>query len=314
MKLSVVSPVYNEEGNVIELHKQILASLTLLKKKNKISDFEIILVNDGSKDKTLEIMKTLNPVKIVNLRRNFGQTASMDAGIKSATGDVIITLDADLQNDPADFELLLDEMAKGYDVVCGWRHKRKDSFSKKFISRGAKMLRKFFVDDGIHDSGCTLKAYKRECFDNIDLQGEMHRFIAAILRWEGFSITEIRVNHRPRTSGKSKYTWKRTIKGFVDMISIWFWRKYSARPLHIFGGLGMAAFVFGVALTVLAFLVKFFLHVSVSYITLFNFGLFFCTAGIVSFTAGMISDIAIKTYYKTAHIRPYNIKEVIDIS
>jgi len=312
MTISVVSPVYNEEGNVAELHKQILAALKALKDKKKITDFEIILVNDGSKDKTLEIMKTLKPVKIINQRRNFGQTAGLDVGIKAAKNDVIITLDADLQNDPADFEAMIDKMNEGYDVVCGWRQKRKDSFSKRFISKGAKLLRKFFVDDGIHDSGCTLKVYKRECFDNIDLQGEMHRFIAAILRWEGFSITEIVVNHRPRLSGKSKYNWKRTVKGFVDMISIWFWRKYSSRPLHIFGGIGIFSFLIGIALTIFAFAIKFYLHISVSYMTVFNFGLFFCTTGVTLFTAGMVSDIAIKTYYKSSHFRPYNVKEVIE--
>ncbi|MEI7604476.1 MAG: glycosyltransferase [bacterium] len=313
MKLSVVAPVYNEEGNVAELHKQILASVTSLKDKKKIDEFEIILVNDGSSDKTLEIMKTLKPMKLISFRRNFGQTAGLDAGIKAATGDILVTLDADLQNDPADFEMLLDKMNEGYDVVCGWRHKRKDSFSKRYISKGAKLLRRMLVDDGIHDSGCTLKMYKTECFNGIDLQGEMHRFIAAILRWQGYRITEVKVNHRPRVSGKSKYNWKRMIKGFVDMISIWFWRKYSARPLHLLGGGGMSLFGFGLLMILLSITDKLILRQDLSDTALFSIALFFCTSGVICFTAGILADISIKTYYKAANLRPYNIKIVEEI-
>jgi len=312
MKLSVISPIYNEEGNVTELHRQILESLKSLKKSRKITDFEIIFVNDGSGDRSLSIMETLQPLKIINLRKNFGQTASLDAGIKSATGDSIILIDGDLQNDPADFGNLVTKLNKGYDVVSGWRHKRKDNFSKKFLSRGANMLRKFLVNDEIHDSGCTLKIYRKECFDGIDLQGEMHRFIPAILKWQGFKITEIEVNHRPRTSGTSKYNWKRVVKGFVDMVSIWFWRKYSTRPLHIFGGASIASFSIGILLIFIAIIDKLFLTRDFSNTPLLLLALFMCVTGVIFFVAGILADISIKTYYKAHNRRPYTIKETIE--
>jgi glycosyltransferase involved in cell wall biosynthesis len=165
MKVSIVAPIYNEEGNVAELHRQILASVEDLKSKEKISDFEIILVDDGSTDKTVDIIRTLKPLTLISFRKNFGQTAAMDAGIKRASGDVIITIDGDLQNDPANFGLLLETMETGgYDVVSGWRNKRKDKAFRKVLSKIANRMRKVLLDDGIHDTGCSLKAYKRECF------------------------------------------------------------------------------------------------------------------------------------------------------
>ncbi|TAK95007.1 glycosyltransferase, partial [Patescibacteria group bacterium] len=232
--LSVVVPLYNEEGNVKELHKRILTACQGIGKP-----FEIIFVDDGSKDGTVKDAEGLIPLTLIKFRKNFGQTAAFDAAIKQATGEVIITMDGDLQNDPADIKLLLEEMEKGYDVVSGWRFKRQDTFSKRFFSRGANLLRKVLIQDKIHDSGCSLKAYKRECFEDVDLFGEMHRFIPAILEMQGYKVGEVKVSHHPRVHGKTKYNWKRAIKGFVDMVSIWFWRKYSNRPLHLFGGTGM---------------------------------------------------------------------------
>ena len=233
-KISIVVPVYNEEGNVEELHRQIYSVI----KKNKYQA-EIIFVDDGSKDKTVELMRKLKPLKMVLFRKNFGQTAAMDAGVREATGDIIIMMDGDLQNDPADIPKLLEKMDEGYDVVSGWRKNRQDSFSKKFLSRGADKLRKILIHDGIQDSGCSLKAYKKECFEFIDLYGEMHRFIPAMMKINGFKIGEIVVNHRPRVAGKTKYNYKRVVKGLLDMISVWFWRKFSDRPLHLFGEIGL---------------------------------------------------------------------------
>src|SRR5690606_36402750 len=187
-------------------------------------DYEIIMVDDGSSDGTLKVLKTLAPVTVIRLRSNFGQTAALDAGIKAAQYPYIITMDGDLQNDPADAPRLIAHLEEhDLDVVSGWRKNRKDPFSKKFISRGANVLRGILVNDGIHDSGCTLKIYRKECFDNVNLYGEMHRCIPALLKMRGFSIGELPVNHRPRHAGKSKYNLKRTLKGLVDMIMIWFW-------------------------------------------------------------------------------------------
>ncbi|MDA3814736.1 MAG: glycosyltransferase family 2 protein, partial [Patescibacteria group bacterium] len=240
-KLSIIIPVLNEEGNVLNLHKEIMDTFN----KNDLRG-EIIFVDDGSSDKTVQELKKISPIKIIVFRKNFGQTAAMDAGIKLATGEILITMDGDGQNDPADIPRLLDKIDEGFDVVSGWRKNRKDPWSKKLLSRGADKLRKVLIDDQINDSGCSLKAYKKECFENVDLYGEMHRFIPAVLKIQGFRIGEIVVNHRPRMSGTTKYNYKRLVKGFLDAISVWFWRKFSARPLHLFGGLGLFCGIVGV--------------------------------------------------------------------
>lgn len=230
--VSVVAPIYNEEGNVRELHREILDVC----RKNQYN-FEIIFVDDGSSDQTAEICKTLKPLKLIRFRKNFGQTAAMDAGIKAAQYEYIVTMDGDRQNDPADIPKMIDYLIENkLDVVSGWRKNRKDTFMKRFTSRGANVLRHMIVHDGIHDSGCSLKVYKKECFNGVNLYGEQHRFIPAILRVKGFRVGEVAVNHRPRVCGKTKYNWKRTIKGFVDMVSVWFWNKYASRPLHLLGG------------------------------------------------------------------------------
>lgn len=241
--ISVVVPVFNEVGNVKNLYKEIKTTLVSLK-----LTYEIIFVDDGSTDKTVDVLRKLSPLTVVRLRRNMGQSAALDRGIKQAKGELIVTMDGDGQNDPADIPLLLKELKKGGDVVCGWRYKRKDSSTKRYISLGAKFLRKFLVDDGVHDAGCTLRIYKKECFEDLDLYGEMHRMIPALLKWRGFEIKEIKVNHRSRQFGITKYNWLRVYKGFLDMVEVWFWRKYDSRPLHLFGGLGLVALGFSLIL------------------------------------------------------------------
>jgi glycosyltransferase involved in cell wall biosynthesis len=192
------------------------------------------------------------------MRKNFGQTAAMDAGIKASQYDYIVTMDGDRQNDPADIPRLVEYLEENdLDIVSGWRKHRKDTAMKKFTSRGANFLRKIIIDDGIHDSGCSLKIYRRECFDHINLYGEMHRFIPALLKIKGFKVGEIVVNHRPRTSGKTKYNWKRTFKGFVDMISVWFWGKFAVRPLHIFGTAGILSMLLGFICGIWSFVLYF---------------------------------------------------------
>lgn len=255
--LSFIVPVMNEAENVVTLHAELVAVAKKITNKSSNSSFEIIFVDDGSKDNTVAELKKLSPVTIIELRRNFGQTAALDAGIKAAQGKYLVTLDGDGQNDPADVPAMYQELnAKEVDVVCGWRAKRKDSSSKRFISAGAKWLRSFLVNDGIHDSGCTLRVYRRECFDGLTLRGEMHRFIPALLKWRGFKVTEMPVNHRPRLHGVSKYSMSRTVKGFLDMLSLWFFRKYASRPLHFLGGLGLVSFGSGLALASYLFVMR----------------------------------------------------------
>lgn len=306
--ISVVVPVFNEEGNVRELHKEILE---VCKKENY--KFEIIFVDDGSKDKTPEICKELKPLKYIRMRKNFGQTAAMDAGIKLAQYDYIVTMDGDRQNDPADIPKLVNYLEENdLDIVSGWRKNRKDTVMKKFTSRVANFLRGIIVKDNIHDSGCSLKIYKKECFDHINLYGEMHRFIPALLRIKGFEVGEVVVNHRPRTAGVTKYNWKRTIKGFVDMISLWFWSKYAVRPLHILGAGGMVSIFLGVVCAIWS-IVLFALGYKMSNnIMPPLLTVFFIIVGLLMFIFGLMSDMMSKTYYGSGIDKSYSIKETIE--
>lgn len=306
--ISVVVPVFNEEGNVRELHKEILEAC---KKENY--NFEIIFVDDGSKDKTPEICKELKPLKYIRMRKNFGQTAAMDAGIKAAQYDYIVTMDGDRQNDPADIPKLVNYLEENdLDIVSGWRKNRKDTVMKKFTSRVANFLRGIIVKDNIHDSGCSLKIYKKECFDHINLYGEMHRFIPALLRIKGFEVGEVVVNHRPRTAGVTKYNWKRTIKGFVDMISLWFWSKYAVRPLHILGAGGMVSIFLGVVCAIWS-IVLFALGYKMSNnIMPPLLTVFFIIVGLLMFIFGVMSDMMSKTYYGSGIDKSYSIKETIE--
>lgn len=305
--LSVVIPLYNEEGNVIEMHKKIKDACDKLGKS-----FEIIFIDDGSKDKTAEECQGLSPLRLIKFRKNFGQTAAFDAGIKAAIGDIVIMMDGDLQNDPADIKLLLAEMEKGYDVVAGWRFERKDPLSKKIFSRGANLLRKILIQDKIHDSGCSLKAYRRVCFDGVDLFGEMHRFIPAILEMQGFKVGEVKVSHHPRVHGVTKYNWRRGVKGFVDMVSIWFWRKYANRPLHLFGGNGMVLSFLGFLILAWMMVEKIFFNASLSEKIWPLVGIFLILVGIQLFIFGLLADILIKNYYKSQGHMNYSIKEIVE--
>ncbi|MBT4277347.1 glycosyltransferase family 2 protein [Candidatus Falkowbacteria bacterium] len=307
--LSVVIPCFNEEDSVKLLHSKILSVC-----ENLNNSFEIIFINDGSTDNTLQKLKQLKPIRIINFRKNFGQTAALDAGFKKAQGKIIIAMDGDLQNDPDDIPKLLKELSeKNYDVVSGWRKNRKDSLSKKIISRGANKLRKFFINEGIHDSGCTLKAYRKECLKNLNLYGEMHRFIPAILKWKGFKIGEIEVKHHSRIHGKTKYSWKRTVKGLLDMINLWFWKKYSSRPLHFFGGLGILFMLISFSSGAYAFYLKIFQKIDLSDTALTLFSVFLFLSGIQLLIFGILSDILIKSYYQKSKEEPYLIKEIIDL-
>lgn len=300
-------PLHNEAGNVKALHQEIIKVL----EANQLQG-EIVLVDDGSTDETVNIARTLAPVRLIVFRRNFGQTAAMDAGIKASKGEIIITMDGDLQNDPADIPKLLDKLDEGYDVVSGWRKDRKDPFSKRFVSRGADRLRKFLINDQIHDSGCSLKAFKKECFESLDLYGEMHRFIPAALKIQGFKIGEVVVNHRPRTAGVTKYNWKRVVKGFLDMLSVWFWRKYANRPLHLFGGIGFLMASFGSFILLWMAFDRIVRNVSLGNRIWPMIGIFMVLAGIQLFVSGLLADLVVKNYYQGRNEKYYKIKEIVE--
>jgi glycosyltransferase involved in cell wall biosynthesis len=303
--LSIVVPIFNEGGNVAPLHQKIVEAVQKIGKP-----FEVIFVDDGSKDTTVAECAGLSPLKLIVFRRNFGQTAAFDAGFKAATGDIIITMDGDLQNDPADIPLLLAKMDEGFDIVSGWRLHRKDTLSKHFFSRVANLLRKVLMKDTIHDSGCSLKAYRGECFADLDLFGEMHRFIPALLELQGFRVGEVVVSHHARTQGVTKYNWHRGVKGFVDMLTIWFWRKYANRPVHLFGSGGLMSFLAGIAILVWMAIEKVMFHQSLAERIWPLVGLFLVLAGIQLFIFGLMSDILVRSYYKNRQTMNYSIREV----
>jgi len=303
--LSIVVPIYNEKENVARLHEEICAVCDAIG-----CSYEVIFVDDGSSDGTVEVVKGFSPIKLIQLRKNFGQTAAMDAGIKAAKNDYIVTMDGDCQNDPADIPRLMEYLEeKNLDIVSGWRKNRKDSFLKRFASRSANLLRYLIIRDNIHDSGCSLKIYRRECFENINLYGEMHRFIPALLKIKGFTIDEIVVNHRPRTAGKTKYNWKRGVKGFLDMISVWFWHKFAVRPLHLMGGLGLFMLLLGVGSGVLTTL-SFIRGQSLADDFQAFLTIAFLAVGLFLFVFGLIADVLAKIYYGNKIDVPYSVKEV----
>lgn len=304
--ISVIVPVFNEEENVAALHAEILEVMQKI-----VKPFEIIFVNDGSGDKTGEILKTLHPLTTITFRKNFGQTAALDAGIKQATGEYIVMLDGDGQNDPADIPKLITYLEEhNLDVVSGWRKHRQDTSSKRISSLLAAQVRKFLINDGIHDSGCTLKVYRKECFDHVDLYGEMHRFIPAILRIKGFTVGEIVVNHRPRMAGVTKYNWRRGVKGVLDMTSVWFWKKYANRPLHLFGTTGLVLILVGVTAFTFVLIQHFTTGKDLSDTTFTTMSLLTIIMGVQFFVFGLLADILSKTYFGTTSDRTYTIKNI----
>lgn len=306
-KLSIVVPVYNEEDNIKPLHEEIVAVCA-----REGYEFEVIIVDDGSTDQTGVVVRSLKPVKYIRFRKNFGQTAAMDAGIKHASGSLIITMDGDRQNDPADIPRMIAYLKeKDLDVVSGWRKDRKDSFMKHVVSRGANLLRRMIINDGIHDSGCSLKIYKTECFEGVNLYGEMHRFIPALLKIKGFNIGEMEVMHRPRRAGYTKYNWKRAMKGFLDMLAIRFWTRFSTRPLHLFGTLGLIFIFLGFVAGVFT-LVDFLQGMEISDTALPILTTFLFLGGLQMVFTGLISDILMRNYYESGE-NPgyYNIREIV---
>jgi glycosyltransferase involved in cell wall biosynthesis len=305
--ISIIVPVYNEAENIASLHQEIVGIC-----QNIGAKFELIFIDDGSSDQTARVIKSLHPVKLIRLRKNFGQTAALDAGFRLAKYDYIITMDGDGQNDPADIPRLVIHLEEHeLDIVSGWRENRKDTLSKRIISRGANFLRGILIHDGIHDSGCTLKIYTRESVAELSLFGEMHRFIPALLKIRGFNVGELVVNHRHRQSGKSKYKFTRTFKGFLDLVSVWFWKKYAVRPLHLLGSGGifflLAGFISGIFT-----LTEYLKGQSMSDSALPVLTAFLLVTGIQLFISGLMADMISRIYYKKFDNHSYYIHEIFD--
>ena len=305
---SVVIPVFNEEDNIIQLNTEIKQVMDSLKKT-----YEVIYINDGSTDNTLNNLKQLTKVKIINLNRNYGQSTALDAGFKEAKADIIISLDSDLQNDPKDIPKMIKKLQdENLDVVAGWRKNRKDKSSIKILTKTGRFLRHMLIADKVHDTGCTLRVYKKEAIKNLDLTGEMHRYILALLRWKGFSIGEIKVNHRPRTNGKTKYNSTKAIRGFIDLIYIWFIDKYSQRPLHIFGSAGILSFAIGLIIEAWMIYGKIFKGFDLSGNAWFSLGFFFILGGLIAFSFGIVIDLLMKIHLNTSpYEKRYNVRDVL---
>ncbi|HWP49211.1 MAG TPA: glycosyltransferase [Candidatus Limnocylindrales bacterium] len=310
--LSVVIPVYNEETNIKILIPQVKSVLDKIKKT-----YEIILVDDGSSDGTFKTLKKLaeqDPnLKLVRFRRNFGQTAALSAGFDLARGKVVIPMDGDLQNDPEDIPRLLEKMEEGYDVVSGWRENRKDRFlTRKLPSYLANKLISITTRVHLHDYGCTLKAYKKEILDGIQLYGEMHRFIPALASWMGVRVAEIKVNHRPREYGNSKYGLSRTIKVLLDLINVKFLLSYSTKPLHLFGSIGLFFMVCSLFLLIVSLSFKFTYHTLLSNNSTFLLSIIFFLVGIILICMGLLGEIMVRMYYESQHKPIYVIAEKVN--
>jgi glycosyltransferase involved in cell wall biosynthesis len=309
--LSVVIPAYNEEENVVPLYNELHEVLPDLG-----MTYEILFVDDGSTDRTYPTLKNLHDrdsaVRIVKLRSNFGQSAAMKAGLDHASGDRIVTMDADLQNDPRDIPALLRKMDdEELDVVCGWRYNRHDPVSKKLFSKGANRLRKVLTQETIHDSGCTLRVYRRECTRDLELYGELHRYIPAMLLWKGYHVGEMKTNHRDRSFGKSKYSWTRLARGFLDLQVITFWQRYSVRPMHVFGGAGFVLGSVGFVVALYLGVSRLFFGTELVDRPLFIVAFFLLVLGVQFVAIGILADIMLKVYYGQNKRRNYLVEKVI---
>lgn len=279
--------------------------------------WEIVFVNDGSADESLARLKEQaerNPrIKIVNLRRNFGQTAALMAAINHASGEVIIPMDSDLQNDPADIPRLLEKLDEGYDVVSGWRKDRKDaSFSRVLPSRIANALISWISGVALHDYGCTLKAYRRDVLGNVRLYGEMHRFIPIYASWMGARVTEIEVNHHPRTHGTSKYGLERIFKVFLDLLVVKFLDNHLTKPIYVFGGFALVALALSFLSGAYALYLKIFEGVSFILTPLPLLVVMTFLAGITSILMGVIAEILVRTYFESQGADVYSVRETIN--
>ena len=307
-RISIVVPVYNEEGNITKLDKEIKDSVSKI-----TSDIELIYINDGSTDKTLQELNVLKDVTVINLNRNYGQATALDAGFRACTGQYVVSLDGDGQNDPADIPLLLEKLLnEDLDVVAGWRKNRKDSNSINLLTRIGRLFRKLMISDIVHDTGCTLRVYTKEATECLDIGGEMHRYILAILKWKGFRIGEVVVNHRPRTIGKSKYNCTKAVRGFIDLLYVWFIQKYSQRPLHLFGYASFFLFFVSILSIAISIYQKIFLGQSANRSGYFLVGSFMFLTSVILFSFGIVIDLLIKIQFNTSkQERRYRIREIV---
>ena len=307
--ISIVVPVYNESDSIRLLINEII---NVMKSHQLL--FELIIVNDGSVDRTSNVLENLSleikQLTVINLRKNYGQTAALAAGFDHSNGDIIVTLDGDLQNDPNDIPKLITNINEGYDLICGWRFQRKDKLlNRRIPSQIANRLIGNVTGIHLHDYGCSLKAFKHEIIKDIKLYGELHRFLPVLANIEGAKIKEIKVNHRSRKYGQSKYGIDRTFRVLMDLLTVWFMNKFLTRPMYVFGFIGiisiLSSFIMSSYLIVLKFLGE-----SIGNRPLLIFALILGIAGVQLFSFGLLGELLMRTYHESQNRPIYRVREI----
>ncbi|MGE5295137.1 MAG: glycosyltransferase family 2 protein [Solirubrobacterales bacterium] len=312
-QISVVVPLLDEQDNLPALYEQITRSLA------GRYEYEVIFIDDGSTDRSFEVLKGFQAsdprVRVIRFRRNFGQTAALSAGFDHSRGEVVVAMDADLQNDPADIPMLVAKLDEGYDVVSGWRKKRQDAaLKRKLPSRLANSLISYITGVHLHDYGCTLKAYRREVLAETRLYGEMHRFIPALASWSGARIAECVVNHRPRTAGKAKYGLARTFKVVLDLMTVKFLGSYSTKPIYAFGGFGLFTALLAILFGGLVIYQKLAFKTDMSGNPLLLLSAVLIITTVQFILMGLIAELLVRTYHESQNRPTYVIREVLESS
>ncbi len=313
LEISVVVPLLNEQDNIGPLYEQITQTLT------EVYEYEIIFVDDGSSDNSFDILAKLQKadagIRVICFRKNFGQTAALSAGFAHARGKVIVAIDADLQNDPADIPKMIAKLDEGFDVVSGWRKKRHDNTITRLLpSKIANWLISRITGVKLHDYGCTLKVYRREVIEETKLYGEMHRFIPALASWSGARIAEMVVNHRPRTAGTAKYGLGRTLKVVLDLITVKFLGSFSTKPIYIFGGLGLLGGFGAILFGLIVLYQKLFFGTDMSGNPLLILTAVCILATIQFILMGLLAELLVRTYHESQNRPTYVIKEILESS
>jgi glycosyltransferase involved in cell wall biosynthesis len=311
--ISVIIPVKNEAENLPLLIDRLLPVLCQLDRS-----FEVVIVNDGSTDDSLCVLRELaashSELRVIDLARNYGQTAAMMAGIDHAHGDIIVPIDADLQNDPADIPLLLARLDDGYDVVSGWRKDRQDAtLRRNLVSRIANKLISRVSGVHLHDYGCSLKAYRRSVLGPVRLYGEMHRFVPIYASWYGARVTEVPVNHSPRIHGKSNYGLERVLKVILDLMVVRFLDQWIAKPIYVFGGVGLLWFVVAAISTAYMMYLKLFSNISMIQTPLPLLSAMSVMMGVMSISVGLVAEILVRTYFESQGKSTYHTRELINL-
>jgi glycosyltransferase involved in cell wall biosynthesis len=310
--ISVVIPLFNEEESIPHLYRALTDAM-----EGYGRAYEVIVIDDGSRDRSFALLAEIAEQDarwtVVQLRRNFGQTAAFAAGFAQARGDVVVTMDADLQNDPRDVPLLMAKIDEGYDIVSGWRKDRQDRFwDRRLPSMIANQLISNVTDVQLHDYGCSLKAYRRDVLQHVRLYGELHRFIPALASQVGGTVTEVAVNHHARQFGTSKYGISRTIRVMLDLITVWFLGTYATRPIHVFGTIGLASVGMGMLTGIYLTFLKIFFDQDIGGRPLLLLAVLLVVIGVQLITMGLIGEMVIRTYYESQAKPIYHVRKVVN--